>query len=136
MQRDLSWWALEAFQNLAKRRQAARRGNNTPASTDKLSPNHMNMVATHRRQIVQTVRLIEHEMNGLGLEMWAHRTTKKPVHFRESFIIRPGRIRDDQHWVTPLLRKRVFVNLPLFHRACCRRSAASIRFASSMSSAL
>ena len=93
------------------------------------------MIAPHRSRIVQAVRLIEHEMKRLWLEVRPYRTAEKPVQLREIRVLRTGGIREKQNRMTTLYGKRVVVNFPLPHRACWRHTAAPMRFASSMSCA-
>ena len=104
-------------------------------TTPRCAPNYVMMIAANRSRIVQAVRLIEHEMKRLWLEMRADGTAEKPVQLREIRVLRTGGIRENQNGMTTFFGKRVVVNFPLLHRACCRHSAAPVRFASSTSSA-
>jgi len=93
------------------------------------------MITPDRREIVQAVRFIEDEMERLGLKTRSHGTAEKPVQFGKCFVSRTSLIGNNEDGMTPFLRKGVIVNLPLIHFACCRHTAAPMRFASAMSSA-
>ena len=97
--------------------------------------NDIEMITSHRGQFFQTVRVVEHHMKKFWLKVWTHAAAKEAVKVAKGRICAPARGRDQHHGMIPFLRKRVEVDFPLPHRACCRQIAAPMRFASSTSAA-